>query len=359
MNEVRPRIAFVGVLPPPVNGMTLATTRMLEALGRRQAVEVYGMSQLAGTSRRRWKVRKAFRSLLAIPRIVRWRMRGVRTLYFVANSGPALSVDVLYALVARLCGLRVILHHQVYSYLHERDGRMAMVDSLMGSRGTHVVLCDEMAARFRRLYRGRARMLVVPNVFPAPGDLPERTAAGRFRIGHLSNLTVEKGFDVVLATFAALRDDGHDVELCLAGPLMTARERALLDDYSARYGTAIVHLGPVYDREKWKFFRSIDTLLFPTRYRNEAFPLAVAEAVDLGIPVIAFGRACIPSLLGNGGVLVPPEQDFVASASKILASWIDDPKLHEEARRAASGRGRELRLEVESNIRQFVETAEG
>jgi glycosyltransferase involved in cell wall biosynthesis len=115
-------------------------------------------------------------------------------------------------------------------------------------------------------------------------------------------------------------------------------ERKLLDAAANEFGDALDYRGPVYQLAKRKFFQDIHVKLFPTRY-PDAQPLVVTESFAFSRPVIAFGRGCIPAMIGDAGNWsIPTDDDFVARAAEQIERWIDDPKAYADACRAARRR---------------------
>jgi glycosyltransferase involved in cell wall biosynthesis len=148
----------------------------------------------------------------------------------------------------------------------------------------------------------------------------------RLVLGHISNLSVEKGFDLVIDTFDAAVRAGLDVAMVVAGPTRTPREREILDSALSRHGDRVQYRGPVYGEEKEAFYRDVDILLFPTRYRNEADPLVVLEAIDRGVAVIAYERGCIAEHVPpDAGFVIPSGGDFVASALAVVEEYASTP----------------------------------
>ena len=87
----------------------------------------------------------------------------------------------------------------------------------------------------------------------------------------------------------------------------------------------VTYRGAAYGAEKDAAYASMDALLFPTRYVNEAAPIVVYEALARGIPVIANRRGCVPDMLRAGGGVLQDEGSFVAGAVEQVVSWIHDP----------------------------------
>jgi glycosyltransferase involved in cell wall biosynthesis len=105
----------------------------------------------------------------------------------------------------------------------------------------------------------------------------------------------------------------------------------------------VEYIGPKYGTDKDDFYEEIDILVFPTRYINEAEPLVILEAMCRGIPIIAYGRGCIPEILyADCGKVVDTRQEFVPAAMEQIIKWLWNPKVFEAASRAASGRFLEI-----------------
>jgi glycosyltransferase involved in cell wall biosynthesis len=364
--------------------MNAASAMVLAAVRDRLGQLQHGAGELRidNTSHRRWrggryKAWKMVRTGWALLKLLLTRRRDV-VLYLAANSRSGLWLDVAAAGIARLRGFPVVLHHHVYAYLMQRDRRMARVCRWMGERGTHVVLDAGMAGRLRWVYGTEllgSEVLCVPNRIPddeGPGG--SATAAGPgdagrpLRLGHLSNLTREKGLDLVIDTTCALRQRGEAVELVLAGPCVTKDAKALVTAAQKRLGAAVDYRGPVYDQAKRDFWRSIDVFLFPTRYNNEAQPLVILEALAWGVPVVAYARGGIGALLAPGsaedhnapgqpaaaasaaatgtaderpaGIALDVQADFVRRAVRVIQGWARDP-----ARLAASAQAARRRAD--------------
>lgn len=358
----RARVTFVGTLPPPVTGMTLATSNVVERLRARCDLRVYDISHPRFNRGVPWRAVKAWKVLTGALQLLLWDPGADPRLYAVANAGAGLWYTLLHVAVARLRGYHLFLHHQVFNYVDRYDRRMALIVRLMGAHGTHVLLCPRMETEFRRRYAPRGHCMLVPNsIVMLDGPPPdERDEHVPFRIGHLSNLTLEKGLAEVLGTLTALRRRGVDVRLILAGPAATSGAARLIERARSEHGRALDYRGPVYGRDKDAFYADIDAVLFPTRYRREAYPLVLAEALMAGIPVVTYARACIPSLVSSdGGHVLDPDEDFEARAAEIVETWAVDQASYRDAARRARSRGASLREEAATDLDRLLDRMVG
>jgi len=180
-----------------------------------------------------------------------------------------------------------------------------------------------MQERLLERYPLIKRSLVLSNaVFADQLVVAPREKESKCRIvGHLSVLSIEKGlFDVVdLARWA--KQEKLDLEFRVAGPFATDEVKRQFEARSLGLEN-LRYIGPVYGEAKKKFFDEIDVFVFPTRYRNEAEPLVVIEALSQRCPVISYERGCIGSMLDSScGVIVPKGADFLSVASAVLIRW--------------------------------------
>ncbi len=288
------------------------------------------------------------------------RPRGSAHLYMVANSSGGLWYDGIIALAGRIRGYRVFLHHQVYSYLHRWDYRFALLNRVLGPKGAHIALSEEMSDQLRRQYRVRQSIVCVPNTVAVMGFRPNSgrasRASGPLTIGHLSNLSMEKGLGTVLTVFRELRAIGADVRLVLGGPTCSNAAADAAREVVAQFPREVDYLGPIYGSAKERFYESIDVFLFPSTYRNEAQPLVVCESLLAGVPVFAYGLACIPSLIGrDGGLSVVPNDDFVSAVIPPLRALAEDEQRRRATARAAASRGEELRRDATLKLERFLQ----
>jgi glycosyltransferase involved in cell wall biosynthesis len=213
-----------------------------------------------------------------------------------------------------------------------------------------------MQQDFLRQYNSKASFLLVPPTIVAHGFTAAEASDPRdaFSLGFLSNLSMAKGLDDVIETFEQLAAQNRRVRLILAGPCAGEKERRLVDQACERWPDRVDYRGPVFGAAKAQFFADIDAFLFPTR--NESWGIVLCESLAAKRPVIARSRGCVPWIVhGDCGLVVEPSGDFVTAAVEQVSRWIDDPERHRLARVAAHQRSRELEIDAERQLPQFVE----
>jgi glycosyltransferase involved in cell wall biosynthesis len=220
----------------------------------------------------------------------------------------------------------------VYLNLFNRDPRKAA--------GLH--LLSGFAARRIRLllpgYRGpllaQGNLVTVPNLESIPtaprGDY--QVPPDAFVLIFLGRLDFwVKGLDLLVEAFACL--PGDRFRLVLVGPDWQGG-RARLEQLATRLGcrNRIHFLGPAYGVKKWALLRMADLFVSPSRW--EAFSIAQAEAMAMGLPIVTTTRVNLALELreADAALLVPFKVQPLATA--IAAIEADA-----ERRRAVGKRG--------------------
>ena len=100
------------------------------------------------------------------------------------------------------------------------------------------------------------------------------------------------------------------------------------------------HVGPV-DRDA--LIAGADAVVFPSEY--EGFGAPVAEAMLLGVPVVASDRTSLPGVVGDGGVVLPLD----------LQAWADVPQMVRNRRDelVAAGRTRAAAFSLDASGRDL------
>jgi glycosyltransferase involved in cell wall biosynthesis len=349
-------VFMIAAFPPPIHGAAVITAMMAEAVAARSKVIILNIAPDALRRGLRYHLTRIFRVVSAFTRVAAGGVGGNRgAIYLTTAGGLGNLYNIALALEARLLARSLYIHHHSFAYIDRRDWKMSLLARVAGPRACHLMLCPAMERRLRSKYRTVAHTRVLSNAafYQPPAEPTARRVDGaRLRVGFLSNLHRDKGLDLVFATAAA---GGDTIErLVLAGAPIDRNAEAMIAAAAATLGTRLDNRGVVYGEAKARFFAEIDVFLFPSRYANESEPLVVYEALSAGVPVIAYSRGCIACQLPTGaGLIIEPDDDFVAAACAQIKRWSQD--VHEwglasrralEGMRAAHERSRAALAEV-------------
>ncbi|WP_198355472.1 glycosyltransferase family 4 protein [Sphingomonas sp. MA1305] len=334
MGKKRP-ICFFGPLPPPVHGMAKANAEMIAALARERPIAILNISAAGLTRNARYHLVKLGRISGAYLRLLWARSRHARLLYASVDDGLGGWWTALTALIARLMGMRIYLHHHSFRYIVKRSHAHAVLAWCAGRDAVHIVLCPQMAARLTETYPLIGLSRIVPNsVDERPPAAGSSHRTGPLRIGMLANLTFAKGLDTFVELAEAAWAQDIAVEAVLAGPIPIAAEREATEAAVERSGGGLTWLGPVSGAEKEAFFAEIDLLILPTRYPTEAYPLVLLEALVRGVGTIAHERGCIGALTVHPeAIAIPVDADFIALALPLLMKMAAMPTSARAAKR--------------------------
>jgi glycosyltransferase involved in cell wall biosynthesis len=322
------------VFPPPITGMSLCTEAVANAVAGHVSVRRFNWSNQSARINNWFRFVKSLRALLGPFRLLLSKRGEHAVFYMPCNAGFACCYNFLAIAAARLRGYRCVLHHHYFRYVDRFERRISWISSLLGPNDLQIVLCPAMESAFRARYGSSLPLAIMPSTIQLlkssaeeDGQWTFRKPSGPFRIGHLSNLELAKGLDLVLEVFRALRQQDRDVRLLLAGPARGSVERRMIDAAQVEFGERLEYLGPVYGPAKRDFWRGIDASVYPTR--NDAQPLVIMEAFSAGKPVISFGRGCIPGMMPSAAWAIDTNADFVQLASKEIERWLDCPDDYE------------------------------
>lgn len=338
MSKIRSRVIMVGAVPPPVHGMAAVNSAVRAAL-QQAGVEPRVINMASPSLNRSPLVR-----LARLPRVLCglvWLSyaRGLRdqTLYMSVSGGLGQLYELAFVLLARLRGMRIFLHHHSFAYLDVRSRLPTWLTHCAGIGTVHVAQCPRMAELLKTLY-GVQHVVPISNaVFLLRCDSSvANPQQDLLTLGFISNVSVEKGVFEFLDLLAAAQDAGLPLRGRLAGPFQDkVTEQLVRERLSAL--TNVEYVGAKYGSEKDAFFAHIDALIFPTRYKNETEGIVNLEAMRCGIPVIAYGRGCIPEIVSaDCGKIINPTEPFVPAALAQIKAWLGDHDAFEAASKAAT-----------------------
>lgn len=352
---------FAVCLPPPVHGQSLVNASVARAateLGGAGRVEICDIGPGANKFGLQYHLTRVSRVLGAAARLLRGGRRPGRRFYTVFESGFGVGYNFLLVGLARLLGHDVVLHHHTSEHAFVRQGRFALLQKLMGPRGLNVALSEEMAENLRILYPDMPPIMVSHNAchIAPPDDLAPRAPrdGGKLRVGFLSNLCREKGLDVVLDVAGKCRARGLDVTFVFAGPTVGEEAASMLAEGREKLGDMIEAIGRVDKKAKEDFFRSIDVFLFPTRYRYEAQPLVLLEAMSFGLRPVTTNCGFVAELVGRYGAVFEPDEYLSEMMADELQRLVEAPQSVRTSADDVRGHFMRLRARAGEQLRQLT-----
>ncbi|RQS31144.1 glycosyltransferase family 4 protein [Burkholderia sp. Bp8990] len=353
-------VFMIGAFPPPVHGLSNMNQTMMERLRQCAHVIPFDTTWRGGSQN---KIASMFCRLLDGMRLIAnycilMILNRPVSLYVALSGGKGQIRDAVFLIIGRFFGVRVFVHHHSFRYINKRDWVTYLIFSISG-RVTHIVLCEDMAARLRDRYdavitdvRAISNAEIIGMKLNPHIKIDKNVNCSSLTIGFLSNITREKGIFRLFDIVGKLKGQGVDLNVIIAGPLDEGIREQF--EFCVRSGERINYIGPAYNEKKESFFRSIDLLVFPSAYENEAEPLTIIEAMSRMIPVIATSRGCIRSLLvAGGGVVYPDDSDFERKVADFIKYLSQNPAHYEKLSREAFERAM-YQTSVDNNIAALV-----
>ncbi|QPG05134.1 glycosyltransferase family 4 protein [Salinimonas marina] len=249
-----------------------------------------------------WAILKAFRFIISFLQLLYYTISSLeqsKVCYRSLNGGIGQLYDILFMFFLRAFRFKVYLHHHSFAYLNRESNIFRLVLKVAGEDVIHVVLGDEMKSKIVDMYGVDSENFIVVSNLAFFDKLELSCSAkkiGPIRFGHLANLCLEKGVDVVVNHVKRLRELGYEVELYLAGGFVDeVTKKATLDSISLI--DWISYEGAIYGEDKISFFEKIDVFYFPSNYKNEAEPLVLYEAAREGCLLIGTPKGVMQSVI--------------------------------------------------------------
>jgi glycosyltransferase involved in cell wall biosynthesis len=313
------KFLFIGPLPPPVTGQSLACEVLL------QSVKVISAVSLVNLNKQTF--RQGISSLGRIKEVVSqiiqiWRgQSSADVIYF--NVSQSIAGNLKDLLIFAICwgrldkmvihlhggaGMRVIMSGR-HSWL--RDINAFFLQRL----GAVIVLGD----RLKSIYDGvvpPSRLHAVPNFakdefFVSPSDIDNKFAHVKpLRLLFLSNLLPGKGHQELLTALGQLSsDECAHLHVDFAGGFESPEDEALFrQQVQANKNVQITVHGIVHGELKRDLLRSAHLFCLPTYYPYEGQPISILEAYASGCSVMTTDHSGIFDTFtpGVNGIEVKP-----------------------------------------------------
>lgn len=330
-NEPRAGVIVFSQLPPPMHGSTLMTQRLIEALevlGIRVSLVERSFSRSADEVGK-FQIRKifsAFRLVIAMHRTTR-KFPNDPVLFFCTNRPFSFLVDCILSTLLQFRRMKQInyIHTSGYADLASRGPFWrGLIRVLLGNAAATVCLSNELTKDIAP-WSGSNPIYVIPNTVDLPTDLCSSSPPNsRVRIVYLSNLIPSKGAAAFVELAKRLLAENNDLEFIIAGagsdPAFLSRLNA--DIIECQLSDRVTYVGQLESTSKWRLLHDADILVFPSKYKYEAQPLVLIEAMAAGTAVVAYDIGGVSSIISDKtvGSLVPlGDFDLLVEATRTMA----------------------------------------
>ncbi|MEM7383856.1 MAG: glycosyltransferase family 4 protein, partial [Verrucomicrobiota bacterium] len=320
MGDSAPALLVVSPTPPPMHGAARQTASLLEMPLSARFRFVHINARFVGRVEELQKL-----TIGKLMRLARYLAQMVAATFRNPVRGAILTPtflpkpflkDSLIIWCSRLLGHRyriAWLHMDFGTLGWDRRSRLFRAYCRATLRAcTHVVcVADSLKKGLPDFLRDRHVSAIPNGIVDQHTDLSgqAKPSANGIRILYLSNLSVEKGWRVLLEVAGRLCRRYPEVEFVFHGaPAADSPQAEIEAAFSATaFPERIRYAGFADDEERRRVMAEADVFCFPSF--NEAFPLSVLEAMAAGLPIVASRVGGVPDALvdGEGGLLVEKE----------------------------------------------------
>jgi glycosyltransferase involved in cell wall biosynthesis len=200
------------------------------------------------------------------------------------------------------------------------------------------------------------RVVVVPPGFDVPVGAIAADAEPRVRAAYglgdapyflfPAKTWPHKNHELLLRAFALVHEARPDALLVLTGGEAHSEPRLVALARELRISDAVRRTGRIPARDVDVLYRGAVALAFPSLY--EGFGIPVLEAMSRGCPVLAARATALPEVVGDAGLLLPP--DDPERWSEAMVRVLEDDELRDRLIGAGQRRAREYDWEASAEV---------
>jgi glycosyltransferase involved in cell wall biosynthesis len=335
----------VTAIPPRLTGAGIYVARLVEALARRDDVDLHLVTRRDDAER--WRAGGTVHAVAPPSRPARlvWEQRGAPAL------ARGLGVDVWhgphYTMPLRIRRPTVVTVHDLTFFDHPDYHERVKVPVFrrmirIAAKRADVLVCvsDRTAARLREVVEVRARVEVVPHGVDhdrfntIAGDDAAALATLRLRqpyIAYLGTIEPRKNIPGLVRAFARVREAHPELRLALGGLPGWGTDEVDRIIGAAGVTDAVDRLGYVEDSLLPAFLRGAAAMAYPAF--DEGFGLPVLEGLACGAVVVTSAGTVMEDVADGAALLATPGDD-VGLANALLRALTDEV---EAARLRAAG----------------------
>jgi glycosyltransferase involved in cell wall biosynthesis len=170
---------------------------------------------------------------------------------------------------------------------------------------------------------------------------PIKPLQGKIKVLYVGWIITDKGITDLLDAVSILHQTRCDVNLRLVGPAFGKESYWDTEVEKRGISAQVDFAGAISDRNDLiREFDEASIFVFPSYF--EGFPVALLEAITMGLACIGTRVGGVPDILdnGNAGILISPKQPY--ELAKALKSLLDDADLVRDLSVKAARRAREI-----------------
>jgi glycosyltransferase involved in cell wall biosynthesis len=321
----KPQLIFLGKLPPPFIGPSLACQMILNS----KLKDEFNLIHLNTSDHRDISTLGKIdlgNSYLAIKQyfmLINLLLKYKKAMVYIPAGQTTVGYirDAIFIVIAKMFGRKVITHLRGGNFLNWYNSAPNyakwVVRKVHPKVDAQIILGNNLRPLFNWLL-SEDRIHVIPNGGNYTIPKVNRTD-DKIVILFLGNFIGTKGVLQVLYASEYLADLKDKIEFRFAGAWRDEPTKAAFLKFKEEHPELPINIvGQVSGVAKFEVLASSDIFTFPTFYPNEGHPWVIVEAMCAGLPVISTDHAAISECVidGKNGFLVP-KQDIKSVAEKI------------------------------------------
>lgn len=333
--DARPRILLLSPLPPPYGGIAHWTGMVTQwaaddgavdltvvdtAPKRRDNLETTRLSRLAEGAVR------LPRELAGIRRSIRKQRPDV--VHLNTSGQLALVRDLAVARICRSLGIPLVYHVR---FGRLPDAKAANTREwrtfVRVARSASTVIAIDKRTQEAIESAGQVNVVRIPNFVDSAVITPSSNSAQHRTCVFVGWLIETKGILELVSVWKELAPSGWRLELIgpIDEPFLERLEASGLPD-------SVVVVGPIGHAEVVTRMQQSSLFVFPSH--TEGFPNAVAEAMAVGLPILASAVGAIPEMLEQGAGVTIPARDERALCDELRSLLTDSDRRADLSQRA-------------------------
>ena len=335
-NLKKKNLIFIGPLPPPILGESIALKSLYDAekLHEHFNVKKINLNRKDFENPGGISFEKLFTDSFAIVRSLFLSITLKNPIVYISISQTKLGL-LRDCLIIHLC--KTFGRSKVVTHLHGNnlggtiDATSGFIHKFLNNTLKKVDIGIVLGSKLAGNYKGLVnRVEVVSNGIPLDFIRKEEIEGKKSKDGvsllYLSNLMVEKGYIELVKAVASLVQEGHEIKLDLVGGIQNESEFQKVNEFiqANKVEESIKYHGIKKGEEKKRFFLESDLMALPTKYKVEGQPMSIIEGMAAGLPIISSDRGIIAEMIKECGMLVEPTVEELKTAIRHLVVNTDE-----------------------------------
>lgn len=260
-----------------------------------------------------------------------------RFILFTTNyMSPRLLLFSLFSKLFKNVKVFVLVHHLRYHDYENRVLRfLALQTEKLFLRSSDVLIANSQNTRCELMTlkkKSKAIYVVNPGIDPVHVELGARRDLDSFEIVFVGDCVKRKGLEYLIEALSFLRKE--NVRLHLVGRLekdLAYTSYVINLTKELRLQDRVTFHGRLDEKSKKRLLLDSHAFALPSLW--EGYGMAIVEAMQMGLPVIATRVGATPELIQDGvnGILVPPKDS--RSLAQALKFLLNNPEIREKFRR--------------------------